>query len=183
MTPPYHPSAIYERIAAGDEKAFSEFYHHTQPGLYKAAMVYLKDDHAAREIVQVAFIRLWERRATLSELKSPDDYLFILVRNAVFDHFKKVTAETKLLAHIYKQTPAPCDMVMREVQEREDNRLLQRVLTQLPSRQRQVYMLANDYEMSYEEIASRLNVSRFTVKRHLEIARRFVRKNILRYFL
>ena len=146
-------------------------------------MIYLKDDQAAKEIVQIAFIKLWERRETLPEVKSVEDYLFILIRNAVFDHFKKVTVETKLLAQVYKQRPDPCDSVTNNMLEREDLRLLQRVLSELPRRQRQVYVLANEYEMSYAEIASRLKVSRFTVKRHLEIARRFVRKNILRYFL
>jgi RNA polymerase sigma-70 factor (ECF subfamily) len=181
MRPIHHRSAILQRIASGDEKAFSEFYHHHQPALHRAAMVYLKDDHAAREIVQVTFIKIWERRATLHEISSVEDYLFILIRNAVFDHFKKVTVETKLLAQLYKQAPDEGDTVTQKVLARENSRLLQGVLDRLPRRQRQVYLLANEYEMSYDEIATQLKVSRFTVKRHLEIARRFVRKNFLRF--
>ena len=183
MTPLYHQEDILERIAKGDEKAFNSFYLHTRPRLYQAAMTYLKDDQAAREIIQVAYMKLWERRTTLPELQSPEDYLFILVRNAIFDHFRKATVETRFLAEIYRQTPTTGDNVTTAYQEREDKQVLQQVLDQLSSRQQQVYVLANEYEMSYDEIARQLQVSKFTVKRHLEIARRYIRKNILRYFL
>ena len=178
----YRQNEILQRIAEGDEQAFNQFYHHNRPRLYQAAMSYLKDEHIAQEIVQVSFIKLWERRTTLLELQSPEDYLFILIRNAVFDHFKKVTVEARHLAGAYRQASVVSDAVAASVQEREDGRVLQRVITQLPSRQRQVYVLANEYEMSYDEIADQLQVSKFTVKRHLEIARRFVRKNFLRHF-
>ena len=182
MIPVNHQRSVFERIAAGDERAFNEFYHYARPLLHQAAMVYLKDSHIAEEIVQVALIKLWERRATLPELQSPEDYLFILVRNAVFDHFKKVTVETRVLARIYRQAPDSDDPVTNHVQEREDGRIFQQVLSRLPSRQRQVYVLASEHEMSYKEIADRLRVSRLTVKRHLEIARRHIRKNFIRYF-
>jgi RNA polymerase sigma factor (sigma-70 family) len=168
-------------IAGGDEKAFARFYQQTNGGIYNAVMAYVKDPEAARDIVQIVYIRIWNRRQTLSTVRSLKNYLFILARNAVFDHFKRVTIETKWLAALRERTPELHNNVMVRVQERECNLLLLQSISLLPSQQRQVYLLANEQELSYAEIAARMHVSRFTVKRHLELARRFVRRYVDRH--
>ncbi len=178
---PHNESELLSLIVGGDEKAFGRFYHQTNSGIYNAVMAYVKDPDAACEIVQVVYIRIWDRRQALSAVRSLKDYLFILARNAVFDHFKRVTIETGWLAGLRERTPELHNNVMGSIQERECNHLLRESISLLPSRQRQVYLLANELELSYEEIAARMQVSRFTVKRHLELARRFVRKYVDRH--
>ncbi len=163
-------------ISGGDEKAFGWFYHQSSGGIYNAVMAYLKDEQAAREIVQVVYIKIWDQRQLLKDVRCLKDYLFILARNTVFDHFKKVTMETRRLAGLRRQFPALHNNVLVRVQERECELLLRQVISHLPSQQRQAYLLASEQEMSYDEIAVRMQLSRFTVKRHLELARRFVRK-------
>ncbi|MFI5195115.1 MAG: RNA polymerase sigma factor [Chitinophagales bacterium] len=177
----YNDSELLPLIAEGDEKAFGRFYQQTNSGIYNAVMAYVKDPEAARDIVQVVYIRIWNRRQTLPAVRSLKNYLFILARNAVFDHFKRVTIETKWLAALREQTPELHNNVMVHVQERECNLLLLQSISLLPSQQRQVYLLANEQELSYAEIAARMQVSRFTVKRHLELARRFVRRYVDRH--
>jgi RNA polymerase sigma-70 factor (ECF subfamily) len=177
----YNDSELLSLIGGGDEKAFGRFYQQTNGGIYNAVMAYVKDPEAARDIVQVVYIRIWNRRQTLSTVRSLKNYLFILARNAVFDHFKRVTIETKWLAALRERTPELHNNVMVRVQERECNLLLLQSISLLPTRQRQVYLLANEQELSYAEIAARMHVSRFTVKRHLELARRFVRRYVDRH--
>jgi RNA polymerase sigma-19 factor, ECF subfamily len=174
----YTDQELLSLIADGDESAFSRFYHQTNAGIYNAVMVYMKDEHIAREMVQVLYIRLWEQRGSLKEVRSLKNYLFILARNAAFDHFKKINAENKCLAGFRKQVPEWQEDVLAHMQERECRHILHQSINRLPSRQRQVYLLANEEEMSYEEIADSMQVSRFTVKRHLELARSFMRKYI-----
>ncbi|HEY4207656.1 MAG TPA: sigma-70 family RNA polymerase sigma factor, partial [Puia sp.] len=140
-------------------------------------MAYVKNEHAAREIVQIVFIKIWDQRERLRDIQSLKDYLFILARNTVFDHFRKVTIETSGLAYLRQKDPAlHNNNVLVNMQERECGQLLRQVISRLPSQQRQAYLMASEQEMSYEEIADRMQLSRLTVKRHLELARRFVRK-------
>ena len=164
-------------IVQGDEQAFSRFYHITNAGIYNAVMTYVKDAQMAREIVQLIYIKVWDQRASLKNVRSLKDYLFILSRNTVFDHFRKITIETSRLAHLQREAPAlHNNNVLVNMEERECGQLLRQVISRLPSQQRQAYLLASEQEMSYEEIADRMQLSRLTVKRHLELARRFVRK-------
>lgn len=177
----YNDSELLPLIAGGDEKAFGMFYQQTNGGIYNAVMAYVKDPEAARDIVQVVYIRIWNRRETLAAVRSLKNYLFILARNAVFDHFKRVTIETKWLATLRERTPELHNNVIVRVEERECNHLLLQSISLLPSRQRQVYLLANEQDLSHAEIAAQMHVSRLTVKRHLELARRFVRRYVDRH--
>ncbi|MDR3714550.1 MAG: sigma-70 family RNA polymerase sigma factor [Puia sp.] len=173
---PYKEDDLLLLISGGDEQAFCRFYHQANSGIYNAVMTYVKDEHAAREIVQIVFIRIWDQRRLLRDVRSLKDYLFILARNTVFDHFRKITLETSRLAYLREDVPALHNNVLVSMQERECGQLLRQVISRLPSQQRQAYLMASEQEMSYEEIADRMQVSRLTVKRHLELARRFVRK-------
>ena len=168
-------------IAAGDEQAFCRLYQQTNAGLYNAVMTYVRDTEAAREIVQQVYIRIWDSRRLLRSVRSFSDYLFILTRNLVFDHIKKHTVEIRHLAEFRAHAPITDDNILSNIQERECGQMLRQVVSRLPEQQRQVYLLASEEEMSYDKIAARMQLSRLTVKRHLELARRFVRKNIHHY--
>ncbi len=58
----YNESELLSLIAKGDEIAFGKFYHYTSRGIYNAVMVYLKDHETAREIVQIIYIGIWDKR-------------------------------------------------------------------------------------------------------------------------
>lgn len=169
-------------IVAGDEGAFSELYRRTNAGLYHAVMVYVKDEDLARDIVQQVYIKVWDKRGMMGEVRSAKDFLFILARNAIMDHFRKFMIEKRYLAGFRAHAAVAGDDVLSVVQARECGNLLRQVVSQLPSQQREAYILASEEDLSYERIADRMQVSRFTVKRHLELARRFVRKQMQHYF-
>ena len=106
-------------IAEGDEQAFSHLYYQTNAGLYNAVMTYVKDPDTACEIVQQVYIKLWDSRRLLKDVRSLKDYLFILAGNTVFDHIKKHTVEMKYLAALRAQASVPDNNVISDMQERE----------------------------------------------------------------
>ena len=65
---------LLDQIAKGDEHAFGQFYHQTGSQLYHAIMIFVKDEMVAREIMQVCYIRIWDRRRELHQVHSPVSY-------------------------------------------------------------------------------------------------------------
>jgi len=177
----YDLQGLLPLVAAGDETSFSRLYHSTNARVFNAVMSYVKDTHTAQEIVQLVYIRIWDHRSSLEQVRSVENYLFILARNAVFDHLRVLTREAQRLRGYPAGGHEYYNNVMAGVEERENGQLIRRVVAALPPRQRQVYLLADEHEMSYDEIAARMQVSRFTVKRHLELARRYIRKYVQHY--
>jgi RNA polymerase sigma factor (sigma-70 family) len=175
---PYSDAELLSLIARGDTQAFEKFYHCTNASVYNAVMVYLKDHETAREIVQIIYINIWDKRESLTAIRSLKDYLFILARNAAFDHFKRVTVEMRCLASLRQRIPVLHNNILVNLQERECSHLLRQSISMLPQQQRKVYLLVSEQDLSYDEVANRMQVSRLTVKRHLELARAFVRKYV-----
>jgi RNA polymerase sigma-70 factor (ECF subfamily) len=169
------------RISKGDEKAFARLYQLTGSQLYNAIMIFVKDQEVAREIMQICYIKIWDHREELPKVIRINDYLFILARNVVFDHFKKVTIQLKLLSKMSEAVVTSSKSANHILEEKEFDHLVNQVIAQLPMQQRQAYILSMEDRLSYEEIAEQMQVSRFTVKRHLELARRYVRKCVRLY--
>jgi RNA polymerase sigma-70 factor (ECF subfamily) len=177
---PDNELALLQRIAQGDAAAFEAIYRRYSPTVYSMAISYLKEEVEAEEIVQQVFVRLWEKRATLSAVKSFPGYFFILVRNNLFDHFDQLARQSRLVNDLQGWEPtveeADCRFRRKEVEG-----LIEKAIRQLPQRQQQVYLMANGEALNYDDIAHRMQISRFTAKKHMELARKAIRDYISRH--
>lgn len=162
-------------LANGDEEAYTTLYSHYSRHIYQAALVYIKEPSLAREIVQETFLKVWIKRARFNNVQRFQDYLFILARNCIFDHFRKkaaaLTAQEQLL-HLQPQMVNDTD---HRVQEQQYSRLLHEAVAALPPQRRRIFILAKEEGLSYAEIASRMHLSRFTVKNQIAQALQFIR--------
>jgi RNA polymerase sigma-70 factor (family 1) len=174
--------ALLKCIAAGDAHAFSQLYHHYAGKIYATVMIYVKNEAEAEEIVQQVFVKLWERKASLTGIRSFSDYFFILVRNNVFDYFSRISRHAQL-ADIFGKgsTGVTEENVERLLLQKQYGQLLEKAIRQLPERQREVYLLADREALSYDDIAQRMQISRPTAKKHMELARKFLRAYIRRH--
>lgn len=175
--PPYHPIPDQElstRLAQGEEAAFNQVYHRFAPTVFNAIMLYIHDESNADELLQQVFVKVWEKREMLAEVGSLENYLFIMARNLVLTHLKKLARVGKVHIRLQAQQPAEEHTTDQQVQLKEQQRLLQQAVEKLPAQQKTAWQLAED-GYTYEEIAERMKLSRLTVKKHLELSRRFVR--------
>jgi len=166
---------LLERIFAGDERAFNQMYYQTNRNIFNAVMSYVKNEHIAIELVQQVYVKFWNNRQKLKDVRSLKDYLFIIARNLTLDHFKKVTIETNFFAEFILRENNPVNTTDEKIEQIEYDRLLKDAIAQLPPQQKEAWLLVNEEELSYAETAVRMNISRLTVKRHLELSRKSVR--------
>ena len=168
-------SEILDRIKQSDEQAFKLVYDELAPTIFNTAMLFLKQEEEAREIVQEVFIKLWDKRQSLSEIGSLKDYLFILTRNLVFDYFEKKPGIRSCfrIGHLQQNSISNADHL---VEEHLYNQLLHTAIQKLPPQQRKVYILSKNEGLDYDEIASQMSLSRNTIRKHLQLANYFVRK-------
>jgi len=166
------------QLAAGQEDAFTQLYLRYSPTIYNALMVYIKDEHQADDLLQNVFVRLWEKRAELTAIQNLENYLFIIARNMVFNHIKRKAIEENVHQALRSRLPESADSTESRMQELEYKRLLQEAIDALPAQQKQVYLMATDAAMSYEDIAIKMDLSKLTIKKHLELARKSIRAHI-----
>jgi RNA polymerase sigma-70 factor (ECF subfamily) len=169
-------------LANGDEEAYTTVYRHYSRPVYEAALVYMKEPSLAREIVQEVFLKVWIKRAQFSKVERLQDYLFILARNCIFDHFRKKAAALTVQEQLLQQQPQMVNDTDHRVQEQQYSQLLHEAVAALPPQRRRIFVLAKEEGLSYAEIASRMHLSRFTVKNQVAQALQFIRVYIDQHY-
>ncbi|MCF3110238.1 sigma-70 family RNA polymerase sigma factor [Niabella sp. CC-SYL272] len=175
-----HERKLLTKLAAGSRDAFTEIYLQYSPAVYDALLYFLKEEHDADELLQVIFIKVWEKRQQLAQAEHLENYLFMMTRNSVLNHLKQKAREETFISQ-YARRALPVPDAEGGLQQKQYLELLKKAIDALPLQQQRVYTLAEDEELSYEEIARRLSISKLTVKKHLELARRQVRAYMRRY--
>jgi RNA polymerase sigma-70 factor (ECF subfamily) len=138
--------------------------------LYRFVLKNIKDDDSAQDVVQEAFVRMWEKREEINGEKSKS-YLFTTAYHLLVDNVRHQERFTELnySSHdSYEETGHYSDL--------QD--ILNQAVEQLPLDQKTVLLL-RDYEgYSYDEIGKITGLNESQVKVYIYRARLFLKKYI-----
>ena len=166
-------------LIEGDEKAFVALYNKYHRKIYYAAVKMTQSEDLAQDVTQNVFLKVWETRATLNPEKNFAAYINVICRNAIFDIFKKATLEETAKKELQQFAE-----VLENDGEEDDfyetyKNLLDEAIAALPPQRRVVFELCKLQEKTYDEVASRMNISRSTVQDHIVKANKFIREYLL----
>ena len=136
---------------------------------------------SAEDVVQQAFVKLWEQRATLDLRWSVKAYLYKMVHNRCLNRLRDQRVREQ-----YKQYNAEVLGKGSEHQpgaEQELRERLLKALATLPPQCRQIFELSRFEELKYREIAEQLNLSVKTVEAQMGKALRLLRSQLADYFV
>jgi len=167
------------RLKDGDMMAFDQVYERYSHKLFSFVFKILKNEAEADDIVQEVFVKIWESREKLGDYKLLNSYIFTIAYNNSIDLIRKRINNNKYLEHLKNSsvilvTPS----VISEVEFNELNSQVEKLIADLPERQKQVYLLHREQGLTYPEIAERLGISKNTVENHMVKALKFLRQNI-----
>lgn len=154
---------------AATEKAFRQLFEKEYEGLCRYAYTFLQDEHAAEDVVQETFVKIWEGKQALLEDNSIRFYLFTAVRNNSISYLRKA----KAAAVTYTDTtpepePEPSFSVgqLQQIEE-EKTRQIAEALNKLPPKCREVFLLVKWQGLSYKDAAATLGISIKTVENQM----------------
>jgi RNA polymerase sigma-70 factor (family 1) len=162
-------------IVEGNEKAFSKLFFQYLPVLKSFAFKFSKSEHAAEEIIQDAFVRVWLNRDKLEGVQNVKAYLYKYVSNECLSHLRKRLNEEKLISRFSVHHPKDSNITDELIQLNEINRIVANSVNKLPSQRRKIYQLSRNEGKSIPQIAECLGISQHTVKNALVIALKTIR--------
>lgn len=141
---------------------FEELYRANFKRLCAKAYRITLDRTAAEDIVQDAFLTLWKQKSANVEFR--EAYLYRSVINGSLNHIKK----HKRLESLPDEPNLSIDQTpLTSLQSKELQEKIQTTINSLPPACREVFLLSRYEQMSYQEIASFLNISVNTVEKHI----------------
>ena len=159
--------------------AFDQIYEYYSHKLFSFVFRILKDEAAADDVVQEVFVKIWESREKLGDYKLLNSYIFTIAYNNSIDLIRKKINNNKYLEHLkisasINFTPS----IVSQIEYNELNKEVEKLIENLPERQKQVYLLHREEGLTYPEIAERLGISKNTVENHMVKALKYLRHNL-----
>ncbi len=163
------------------ETAFKELYDGYKNRLYGYALTITHSPHAAEEITQELFIKLWTCRESLHKIADIEHYIFAMARNRTLNYIRKAANDERLLHKLKEAMASESNEVEEQVITHDYEAIVEEALNQLSPQRSLVFKLSRYQGLKMEEIAQQLNLSRNTVKNHLVAALRFIRSYLARH--
>lgn len=169
------------RLIEGDEDAFCELYATYKNRLIYFAMRFLKSREYAEDVFQDAFTVVWQSRRFINPDASFSSYLYTIMRNRILNQLCNAANEEKLKESILSQALDYTEDTKREVMLNDLKSLISHALQQLTPRQREVFEMSREAQLSHKEIADKLGISVNTVQEHISTSLKLIRTYLIKY--
>lgn len=162
----YNERDLLVQVSAGNEFAFSKLFdlYHQKLGTY----IYRITDNAelAEEVVQDVFLKIWTSRKALEKVQNFNAYLFTISKNHALNCLRQQSKEWLLQKEWFVENTT----LTKDFGTVQYYNLLDKAIDRLPKQQQKIYLLSRHERLKYAEIATKLNLSKETVKKYLKIA-------------
>ncbi|MFO7848211.1 MAG: sigma-70 family RNA polymerase sigma factor [Balneolaceae bacterium] len=169
------PSELSAAIRNGDHEAFKMFYEEHYDGLFRF-MVSRGMSHAeAQDLVQKAFVMIWEKRIGIDETKSLRAYLFQIAYSRMLNH---VEYHSKFNDDDPPEEDVATDTPETDVDYKELLRIVKQAILNMPEKRGQVFESCFMNQYTYKETAEAMEVSVKTVENHMTLAFKDLRRTL-----
>ena len=168
------------RLIDGDEEAFCELYAAHKNRLLYFALKFVKSHEFAEDIFQDAFTVVWQTRRFINPEASFSSYLYT-VRNRILNQLRDMANEDQLKEQILSQAIDSANETNNHILLNDLKEIIARALEQLTPRQREVFKMSRELQMSHKEIAEALGVSVHTVQEHISLSLKVIRSYLTKY--
>ena len=169
------------RLIEGDENAFCELYAAYKNRLIYFAMRFLKSREYAEDVFQDAFAVVWQTRRFINPDTSFSSYLYTIVRNRILNQLRDMANEDQLKEQILSQAIDSTNETNNHILLNDLKEIIAHALEQLTPRQREVFKMSRELQMSHKEIAEALGVSVHTVQEHISLSLKVIRSYLTKY--
>lgn len=151
---------------------FLEIYRAFYGKVFTFVLSLVRSKANAQDITQNIFMKIWKNRKKLEHIKSMDDYLFILSKNACMDYFRKASRKKEISTDVFDEflLSRIVSSPEKRIDALSDIEELRHVIDTLPSKRRDIFIMSRFDGLSNDEIASILGVSKKTVENQISLA-------------
>ncbi|MFT3949903.1 MAG: RNA polymerase sigma-70 factor [Agriterribacter sp.] len=179
--PTYNELRLLQQLSAGNEEAMKYVFNRYYDRLLKYVAAFIKSDQVAEELVMDVFMKIWLGRDIVMNIENLDAFLFRVAKNKAIDFLRSAARDSGLRQLLYSRIDiiasesADTGLLMQEYEAK-----IREAINLLSPQRRKVYLISREEDLTHDEIAERLGISRNTVNNHIVMARQFIRHYLIR---
>ena len=176
-----HESSLIQRAQSSDHEAFAALVDEHQRYVYNLAFRVVKDENEALDLTQETFVRAWTALPNFRGQSQFRTWLYRIVTNLCYNRLPHLRRSLNDLGDdVMEEIPeVNANAPAQEFESNETKRHLQQAIENLDENYRLLITLRYQNELSYEEIASALNLPLGTVKTGIFRAKEQLRKSLV----
>jgi len=176
--PSYADRDLFARIAEGEEAAFHQLFATYVPFLQPTIYKIVKDDHAAQDIIQETFLRLWIHRDKMPGIENPRSWVLRIAYYRAFSYLRSKAVYDKAVDSLTTTTPLEADGPEDTLVFNDMRRQVEQAVERMPTQQKRAWELSRQSGLSIADIAQAMDLSPQTVKNTLGRAQQFIRNHL-----
>lgn len=174
---------LLAELKNGSFHAFERLYNMYSGKLYNFIMrISSGNQYMAEEVVQSAFIRVWEVRERVEPESSFISFLCTIAKNLLMNMYQRQTVEYVYNEYL-KNTGVDRDSQTEEsIDLRFLNEYIDSLAEELPAQRKKIFILSKRQNYTNKEIAEMMGISESTVATQLSLAVKFMREQLMKHY-
>lgn len=179
----YNEASLIKLVNGGSEQSFQLLYEHWVSRLYSFVYHYVKSEDITDDIVQETFIRIWTHREQLNPACSFKSYLFTIAYRLLIKELRR-QVNNPLMSEYLCLNSEPSASNNNSEQQMDFNYFvnhLQEAKKKLSPRQKEIFELNKEQDVTVKEISIRLEIEEQVVRNQLSSALKVLRNELSHY--
>ena len=164
---------LIRALKAGDINSLEKVYKMYYSKLYGFAKKFDSATLGPEDFVQQTFLKLWEKLDQLKEDVLLDKQIYTICKNLIINHLNR---EAKTVAQIEEKYLPEGDEVEDLVRKNNKLKKIYSIIQKLPAKRKNIFLLHKINNLTYEEIAESLGISKKTIANHIYLAHSFIKE-------
>ena len=143
--------------------------------LFRVAFQLMGNAQDAEDMVQEAYLKLWNKRGQLNGVLNAEAYSVTLIKNLCYDALRRNQLDEDGRAPEELNISADFNIIS-EMEWRDEVNQVQRLISQLPRQQKHVMILRDVNDCSFEEIEQATGLNAVNIRVLLSRARKKIRE-------
>jgi len=169
---------LAKQIKAGDHKSFERFFDIHYDSLLHFLISKNTNREAAKDLIQKAFIYIWEHRQQIDPQKSLRAYVFQIAYTRMLNHHrdnKKFNTDEPVPNQQTTVTPED------NARGNDLQQAIEHAIDNMPEKRGTVFRLCFVKDFTYREAAETLDVTKKTVENHMGLALKDMRESLKQF--
>lgn len=173
---------LWEALRNGSREALDQLFRRFYSPLFDYGVKIISEEEIVKDCIQELFLKLWKRRAALSQAQSVQAYLLFSLRRILMRQISQRTKRYRrnrtYLDDFFSASFSMEEVVINAEVEEEQKRELVKALNHLNSRQKETLFLRYYHGFTNAEIADIMDINRQSVRNNLSRAIKSLRSII-----